>query len=243
MIALILAGGFAKRLWPLTKDTPKPLLDVGGRPIIEHVIRRVEKLDVDVIYVSTNAKFGPVFEEWLTGFESGKQIKLVVEPHAEEEKKFGAIGGIKFFMDKEDIKDDFLIIGGDNLFEEDFSGILSFYKEKQAPVFGLSDVKSMEEARKLGTAVLDENNRLVEFMEKAEEPKTTLASTAVYIFPAETRMHLDEYIANKNNPDAPGYFVAWLGKKIPVFGYTFKGKWFDIGSLESYELAKREWKA
>lgn len=239
MIGFILAGGFAKRLWPLTKETPKPLLEVAGKPIIEHIIAKLENLGVDKIYISTNSKYGSTFEKWA----SGKNIKIIVEPPMTEEQKFGAIGGLRYFLDKEDIRDEFIMINGDNLFEDNLQEIFSFYRQKQAPVFGLYDVKDIEEARKLGIAEIDESGKVIGFMEKSPEPKTTLASTGIYFFPANIRERVNEYLSEKNNPDAPGFFINWLRKKTNVFGYLLSGKWFDIGSIETYELAKKEYKS
>jgi len=243
MIALILAGGFAKRMWPLTKDTPKPLLKVSGKPMIEHIIKKLERLDIKKIYISTNSKFGPIFDKWLAELDSDREIKLIVEPPVSEGEKFGAIGGLKFFLDKEDIQDDFIMINGDNLFEDELSYIHEFYREKKAPVFGLSDVKSISEARKLGTAKLDTQNKVVDFVEKSPKPTTTLASTGIYIFPAITRDRVGEYLAQEHNPDAPGFFINWLRHKTDVFGFVLTGRWFDVGSVETYERAQKEYRA
>jgi len=239
MIGLILAGGFARRLWPLTKDTPKPLLEVAGKPILEHIIRKLENLDLERIYVSTNARFGPVFEEWLQGFKSDKEIRLIIEPPVEEGQKFGSIGGLKYFMDMENVRDDLLILAGDNLFDDDLSDIL--IGDKTNPFVCLFDVKSMDQARRLGTVELDKNMRIIDFHEKAEKPKTTLAATCMYFFPADVRKDVDTYLSGKNNPDAPGFFIEWLSHKRDVKGHILKKKWFDIGSLEAYEQAKKEY--
>jgi len=243
MHALVLAGGFAKRLWPLTKDRPKPLLPVGGKPIIEYVIRKIEAIeDIDKIFISTNDKFDTVFNNWLRGFKSKKEIQLIIEPTHAEKEKLGSIGGIEFFLEKENVGDCLLIVAGDNLFEDDLTKMVSFYMEKQAPVLGLFDVKDMERAKKLGTVVLDESKRVVEFMEKSPNPKTTLAATAIYIFPKNTLELVPIYLKDSNNPDAPGYFLSWLYKKHPVYGFVFSGKWHDIGSFDALKAVEEEYK-
>lgn len=243
MQALILAGGFAKRLWPLTKDRPKPLLLVGGKPIIEYVIEKIEAIEeIDKIFISTNDKFDTVFNNWLRGFKSKKEIQLIIEPTHAEKEKLGSIGGIEFFLEREKVKNALLIVAGDNLFEFDLKGIFEFYKEKKSSVIGLHDVKDIKQAKKLGTVQIDNDGRVIGFEEKSPNPKTTLAATLIYIFPKRTLDLIPTYLKETNNPDTPGYFLIWLYKKHPVYGFVFSGKWHDIGSFDALKAVEEEYK-
>ena len=144
MKAIVLAGGFAKRLWPLTLNKAKPLLDMGGKPIINYTIEKLEKIDeIDEIFVSTNAKFEQVFEKWLEKYKF-KKVKVVIEETHSEEEKLGAIGGINFVLEKEKIADDCLIIAGDNILGFDVADFLDFYNSKKSPVIALFDVNDIE---------------------------------------------------------------------------------------------------
>lgn len=243
MKAVILAGGFAKRLWPLTKDTPKPLLELDGRPIIQHLLEKVHSLAaVDRIYISTNEKFERHFREFLKGFKSRKKVTLIVEPSAKEGEKLGAIGGWKYLVNKEKLDDDLLIIAGDNMFEFSLNSLILSHRKHKAPVVAFYDMKAREKVKmKYGIAVLSKKGKVLEFQEKTPEPKSTLVSTGCYIFPKETVRLIPEYLDNKNNPDAPGYFLIWLHTRQPVYGYISKKKWFDIGSFEELEAARKHY--
>ena len=149
MKAIILAGGFAKRLWPMTKENAKPLIDVGGEPVINHVVREMQKLKkkgvIDQIFVSTNKKFEQDFIKWLENY--GFDIKLVIEESMHEKEKLGAIGGINFVLAKEKIDDDCIIIAGDNLFGFDLDDFFAFYEEKKSPIVAFFYVKDIEKEK------------------------------------------------------------------------------------------------
>ena len=233
-----MAGGFAKRLWPLTKNRPKPLLPVGGKPIIQHIMEKLGELpDVNGIIISTNSRFEERFSEWLRSFPTGKETKIVAEPAQTEETKFGALGALKWLLEKENIREDVIVVAGDNLFEFSLRDFLEFYRKKKAPVVAFYDLKDTEAAKKFGIAALDENGRVISFEEKPEKPKSTLVSTGCYLFPKEVLEKISEYLSEGNNRDAPGHFVKWLSENTDVFGFKFEGKWFDIGSFESLQEA------
>jgi len=242
MKAVILAGGFAKRMWPLTENQAKALLPVADKPIINHILEKLEETeDVKDIFISTNEKFESQFREWLATVETSKNLKLVVECHDCEERKLGAIGGLKFLIDKENIEDDLLIIGGDNLFEFNLKNFVGYCNGCRDPVVAFYDIGDIEKVRnKFGVALLDGNNYVQDFQEKPAEPKSTLISTCIYLIPREDLKLVDEYLTNDNNPDAPGFFFQWLKDKKAIRGFVFDEKWFDIGSFELYDAANKE---
>jgi glucose-1-phosphate thymidylyltransferase len=239
MKAVILAGGYARRMWPLTENQPKSLLPVADRPIIEHIIEKLEGLEeVEGIYISTNEKFEKHFSDWVKGLNTKKQVKLIIEPSACEEKKLGAVGGLKFLIEKEGIKDDLLVVGGDNLFESDLNRFLGFYRDKETPAVAFHDIGDVEKIRgKFGVCVLNEKGRIMEFQEKPQEPRSTLAATCIYLFPSQALDMVSEYLADRNNPDAPGFFINWLSQRQDVHGFVLPGRWFDIGSFEGLREA------
>lgn len=244
MKAIVLAGGFATRLYPVTEFTPKSLLPVVGEPIIHYIIDKIEAVkEVDLIYISTNKRFKKHFQNWLSHFCSKKKIKLIVEETSEEKEKMGAIGSLNYLIKKEKINEDLLVVAGDNLFDFELADFADFFRQKKAPIVAFYDIGSLEEAKKFGVAELDKDKKIVSFEEKPLKPKNTLISTACYLFPKETLKLFNEYISNKNNPDAPGYFVKWLSQKKPVYGFGFKGRWFDIGHMDAYKEANIEYEA
>ncbi len=236
MKALILAGGFARRLAPITDFIAKPLLPVGDRLMIDWIVDKIRDAGIKEIIVSTNAYYEREFRYWLGCRD--EDIDLLIEPTRSEEEKFGAIAGIKYAMDKYGI-DEYLIVAGDNYFDLSLTKFLEFYREKHAPVIALYDVKDLSKATRYGVVSIDEGNKITKFVEKPSNPESTLVATACYAFPGYIFDKLKEYLNDKNNPDSPGYFVSWLVGRELVYGYVFDGIWLDIGNIDEYRRAFR----
>jgi len=245
MNVIVLAGGFAKRMWPLTKDHPKHLLDVAGRPMLGFVLDRVLELDgISRIYISTNLKFKEKFEAFLGQPEARwkGRVELFIEDTRSEEEKLGSIGALNYLIQEKEINDSLLILGGDNLFEFSLEDMTRFARDKGGDAVAVYDVGELAQARKYGIVELDTNDRIIGFVEKPEIPPSTLAATACYFFTADTVGRVRNYIAEGKNPDAMGHFISWLHTRQDVFGYRFRGPWFDIGSFESLEEANKYFK-
>jgi len=238
MRAVILAGGFAKRMWPYTLNKSKVLLDIAGRPVIQHIIEKLEALGPERIYVSTNKRFENDFRNWLENTKNNHSIDLVVENSLLEEQKLGSLGALKMLIKSRKIKNDLLVIAGDNIFDFDLSAFLP--PASKNIQIGLYNIKQKEKAGRFGVVEIDKNRKIISFEEKPKRPKTSLISTGIYFFPKDHLNRISEYLREGNNPDAPGYFISWLHKKQDVFGFVFRGKWLDIGSMEAYERAKKE---
>jgi glucose-1-phosphate thymidylyltransferase len=233
MKAVVLAGGYATRLWPITKHRPKMFLPVGDSTVIDQIFAELEADDrVDEVYVSTNERFADDFRDHLADSEFDKP-RLTVEDTTEEDEKFGVVGALAQLFDRENITDDTLVIAGDNLISFGVSDFVDFFEEKGSPTLAAYDVGSRERAKSYGLVEL-EGDEVVDFQEKPDDPKSTLVSIACYAFTAETIPRLDEYLESGNNPDEPGWFVQWLQEREPVYAYTFDEAWFDIGTPESY---------
>ena len=220
-----MAGGYATRLWPITKGKPKPLLPVGDRYIIDYILEKVRELDLEV-YVSTN-KF---FERHFKGWAERNGVELIVEETISEDEKLGTIGAIKYAVSKIGV-DDYLIVAGDNLFSFSLREFLGRYDGK--PLIAVYDVGDFELAKRYGVVVV-EGDRVVDFQEKPAVPKSTLVSTGVYALPKGVVERVDEYLA-EGNRDSPGYFIEWLLEKgVEINVYRFDDYWYDIGSADSY---------
>lgn len=241
MKAVILGAGYAVRLMPLTTNCAKPLLPLGGKPIIERIIEKIQKIkDIDKIYIVSNHKFYKNYKEWLNGYKKrnsyARQIKVLDDGSVSNDDKLGAIGDIQFAIDKAKIKDDILIIAGDNIFEFDLKKFVKFHKEKGI-ILALKFIKDKSKLHKFGIIQTDTNNRIINFEEKPKNPKSNLIATCCYMFPKETIRFYKEYLEAKKTKDAPGYYIQWLSKRQPVYGFIFKKSWHDIGDLESYKKA------
>ena len=231
MKAIILAGGYARRLAPITDFIAKPLLPMGEKLVIDWVVDKIEDTNIQDIIVSTNSYYKVQFRYWKRCRD--KNIKLVIEPTTSEEEKFGAIRGLKYVIDMEG-DEEYLVVAGDNLFNFSLKELINFYRKKNSPVIAVYDVQDLNKARRYGVISMDENNRVVEMKEKPEKPKSTLISTACYVFPRGMNQKIEEYLEGKNNPDSPGYFISWLSRKYKVYAYPFRGMWKDIGDIDEY---------
>ncbi|MCP8310672.1 MAG: nucleotidyltransferase family protein [Candidatus Methylarchaceae archaeon HK01M] len=236
MIAIILAGGYATRLWPLTIDKPKPLLPIAEKPIIEYTIEKLVKQKIiERTILSINKKFEPKFKEWQR--MSHNPVEMVADRSRSEEEKLGAVKALENITSN--IDDDCFILAGDNLFTSDLDGMIRTFKEKNAPIVALYDVKIRDLAREYSTINLNEDGRIMEFTEKPKKQNTTLIGTCMYILPKRTLPRLREHLDSGLGRDEPGLFIEWLHKQEPVYGYILEGHWFDIGNLGSYKEAER----
>ena len=233
MDAVVLAGGYATRLWPITKHRPKMLLPVGESTVIDRIFAEIESDDrVEDVYVSTNERFADDFERHLAESDYEKP-ELSVEDTSAESEKFGVVGALAQLVEREGIDSDTLVIAGDNLISFAVADFLDFFEAKGSACLAAYDVGSRERAKSYGLVTLDGDN-VVDFQEKPDQPKSTLVSIACYGFPAETLGQLSAYLDDDNNPDEPGWFLEWLHTRQPVHAFTFDGAWFDIGTPESY---------
>lgn len=233
MKAVVLAGGYATRMWPITKHRPKMFLPIGESTVIDRIFAELEADErIDEVYVSTNERFAADFEAHLASSEFEKPT-LSIEQTDEEDDKFGVVGALAQLIEREEVDDDLLVIAGDNLISFDVSDFLDYFESVGEPTLAAYDVGSREKAKSYGLVEL-EDDRVVNFQEKPETPKSTLVSIACYAFPRDSLSLLSTYLEEGNNPDEPGWFVQWLQNREPTYAYTFEGAWFDIGTPESY---------
>jgi glucose-1-phosphate thymidylyltransferase len=239
MDAVVLAGGYATRLWPITRYRPKMLLPVGDTTAADRILTELESDDrVETIYLSTNEAFGSVFQAHVDemGYDT---VEVSVEDTTDEDEKFGVVGALAQLVEREGIDDDLLVVGGDNLVGFDIGEFIDYFENRKTAVLAAYDVGSRKEARSYGLVNLDDE-RVVDFQEKPDDPESTLVSIACYLFPADS-IRFAEYLSDGQNPDEPGWYVDWLQSREPVHAFRFEDVWFDIGTPESY-LETVEWK-
>jgi len=233
MKAIVLAGGYATRLWPITRTRPKMFLPLGESTVVDRLYAELEAEDrIETVYVSTNERFAPDFETHLAD-NAYEKPRLSVEATRGEDEKFGAVGALAELIEREGIDDDLLVIAGDNLFDFEIGAFLDFFERRDAPTIAVNDVESTELAAAYGVVDLNDD-RVVGFREKPADPSGTCVSVACYAFPRETLSLLQRYLDAGNDPDEPGRFVQWLQSREPTFAYTFAGAWYDVGTRESY---------
>lgn len=239
MDAIILAAGYATRLYPLTENTPKPLLNIAGKPIIEHIIKKLEQINlINKIYVVTNDKFEQHFRKWLGNFSAEKPIEIINDRTKSNEDRLGALGDIHYVISSKKLINDIIVVAGDNLFEMSLLEVVNFFRKRKSNVIVLNDVKDFELAKHYGIVEVN-NNIIISFEEKPTSPKSTLASTGIYLFPKKTIFLIKKYMAQGNNPDKTGSFIEWLHKRDNIYSYVTDKKWYDIGSIEQLKSADK----
>lgn len=241
MKLLLLAAGYGTRLYPLTRNRAKPLLEVAGVPMIERIIRLFADVpEIDGTYIVTNHRFAADFEIWASRFQCPLRGELRVfdDGTTTNEDKLGAIGDIRFVLDTARVDDDLVVVAGDNLFDATLEPFVVRGRE-QGCLVGVYDVGDLERVKQYNHIVTDAQGRVVEFEEKPAAPKSTLTAICLYHFPAATLPLVSRYLEEGNNPDAPGYYIQWLHRQVPVYTYRIPGVWFDIGTMSSYEEANR----
>ena len=241
MDVIILAAGYATRLYPLTLEKAKPLLEVAGKPIIEWGLDTLANVPgLGTIYIVTNDKFANDFQAWADRYQRRQlqfKLKIINDGSKSDDDKLGAIGDINFVITRESLtKSDLLIVAGDNLFSESLADFIEYAKKTEATV-AVYDVGDIEKIKKYGNITIDSGGVITHFEEKPEKAQSTLAAVALYYYSRETIPLLTTYLAAGNNPDQPGRFVQWLYTRKPVKTFQIKGKWLDIGSKETLKEA------
>ncbi len=242
MKVIILAAGYATRLYPLTRTQPKPLLPVAGKPMIEHVLDNLAPISgIERVYVVTNAKFAGHFQKWSDHYRATKskfEFTVFNDGSTDDINKLGAIGDIHYVLKTQNVEDDLIVVAGDNLFSEKLGGFGKFCREKNAPVLALYDVGNLEEIKKYNS-ISTAAGRITFFEEKPKNPTGTLTGIALYFYPKSTSPLIKQYIAEGNNPDQPGRLVQWLYPRTAVYTWRVPGLWCDIGSKETLEEANQ----
>jgi glucose-1-phosphate thymidylyltransferase len=243
MKILILAAGYATRLYPLTLTRPKPLLDVAGKPMIEHVLDNIAPIPgIDRVYVVTNAKFAEQFQKWADHYRATKaklNFTIINDGSTDDTNKLGAIGDLHLVLTREKVDDDLIVVAGDNLFSQSVEAFGEYCRKKNAPVLAVYDVGNLEEIKKYNAITMDGDGRITFFEEKPKQPQSTVTGIALYFYPKSSLPLIQQYIAEGNNPDQPGRLVQWMYQRTPFYTWRVPGIWFDIGSKETLDEANR----
>ncbi len=244
MKAIVVVAGYATRLYPLTENKPKALLEISGKLMMDRVMEKVESFKkIKEVVVISNNRFYEQFLDWNENYEGSLKIKILNDGTHSNEDRLGALGDIKFAIDREKIDEDVLILGGDNIFEDSLNEMDLNFEKERFPIVAFKDVGNLEVAKCLGIASLDEEGFVEKFVEKPEKPESTLASTFIYIFRKEDLKHI--YDCLKENPEKEvktGEFISYLIEKEKVKGYMVKGNWFDIGNFDQLGEAREYFK-
>ena len=237
MKCLILAAGYATRLYPLTQNFPKPLLKVGEKTIIDWLADDVSPV-IDEFTVVTNHKFAGFFREWADG--KNEKITIVDDGTETNETRLGAVKDIQLALP--DNHDNVLVMAGDNVLDFSLRHFVAFYKEKQAPCVMTHEENRLEKQRKTAIITFDENRLITSYEEKPQIPKGNHAVPPFYIYRAQDIERIPEALGDGCGYDAPGSFAAWLSRKTTIYAYEMPGRRYDIGDAVSYQTVQEVYK-
>ena len=241
MKCLILAAGYATRLYPLTENFPKPLLPVSGKPILDWLIEDVERAGViDEYIVISNHKFADHFEKWKES--RPEKISVVDDGTTTNEGRLGAVRDIQFAIEQKGIADDVLILAGDNLLDFSLCSFLDYAKRKDGSAVLRYYEPDEKKLLKCGVVTVDEGDKILRMTEKSPTPETHWCCPPFYFYKACDIARVGEAISDGCGVDAPGSFVAWLSQKTTVCAMEMPGSRYDIGNLASYENVQKIYK-
>jgi glucose-1-phosphate thymidylyltransferase len=240
MEAIVLAAGFATRLYPLTLNRAKPLLDVAGKAAIDHIMERLFELKeqgLSRVVVVSNSRFAADFQKHFGGAQP-VEVQVVDNGAMSTADKLGAIGDMALGASYVAPGEDFFVLAGDNLFDFSLGPMAErFGAVGGHPVVLLYSAVDLEEVKLYNNLELDEDGRILDFVEKPSTPRSLHFATCIYLFSAGVRDALQGYLDQGLDPDKAGNFIKWLAKKQEVFTLDAEGRWFDVGSVAELEEA------
>lgn len=241
--AILLAAGYATRLYPLTTDRPKTLLPLGNRTILDEVLSSLDHVrDLRKRVLVTNHRFAPQFHEWQRARHA--DLDILDDGTDSVESRLGAIRDLELGRKEADPRDDLLVVGTDNLFRWSLDAFVACAQRyRPEPSVALWEAPSTEVATQFGVVERNSSARITNFVEKSPQPPSREVALCIYYFPAAMCQTIRQFIAEGGNADAPGYFIQWLTRRGAVYGILMSGAWYDIGTLEAYQTVLNEWKA
>ena len=240
MKCLILAAGYATRLYPLTENFPKPLLEVKGKAILDWLIDDIDEAGlVDEYVVISNHKFAHHFDEWAK--TKKQKITVVDDGTSTNETRLGAVKDIQYAIEKLELDDDMLVIAGDNVLDFSLKKFIVYAKEKISSCIMRYYEANEQKLLKCGVVTIDENDKILDMTEKSPTPATHWCTPPFYYYTKDDAKLIERAIEAGCGVDAPGSYIAWLCKQTSVYAMEMPGKRYDIGNLESYEQVKRDY--
>lgn len=237
MKCILLCAGYATRMYPLTLNFPKPLLDVKGKALIDYLIDDLEQNNlIDEYIIVSNHKFINFFDIWKKN--KNLNIKILDDGSISNETRLGAVKDIWFAIEEANINDDILVLAGDNLLDFSLKGFIDFSNEKKSNAVMRYYEEDITRLKRTGVALIDDNEKILEMTEKPSEPKSNWAIPPFYIFKKESLNEIKNGIDSGCKTDAPGGFVEWFCKRNDVYAYKMPGKRIDIGNLDDYNRIK-----
>lgn len=239
MKSIVLAAGYATRLYPLTKNFPKPLLEIKGKSILDWLLDDIDTIDaINEHIIISNHRYVEHFENWKKNCKLKNPVTIIDDGSVSNETRLGAVKDIQFAIDTLKLSDDLLIVAGDNMLDFSLKKLVDLFKEKNSAVVIASYEEDVETLKRSGVMLPDSDFRVIEMEEKPSEPKSNWRVGPFYIYKKEELPLIKQGIEEGCGVDAPGSFISYLCKKTDVYALKNPGERYDIGTLESYEKVK-----
>ena len=243
MKCILLAAGYATRLYPLTKDKPKALLTLGNKTILDRIMDKLEEIErIDDVYIVTNHRFADIFQQWSEGYKRSKTVKVLDDGTTKNDNRLGAIGDMNFVIDKENIDDELFVLASDVIFDFSLKALFDLYDKCDGDTISAQFIEDIETLRTMGVLKLDENNKVTDFEEKPQNPQSHYGVPPFYVYRKSTIALIKQYLNEGNNSDAPGYFIPWLIRHTSVYACKFEERIIDIGIPSAYYEACKIYK-
>ena len=241
MKCLILAAGYATRLYPLTENFPKPLLKVGDKTILDWLVDDIDSSgEVDEYIVISNHKYAHHFNDW--ALTKTQKITVVDDGTDSNETRLGAVRDIQYAIETLGLDDDMLVIAGDNVLDFSLTKFVSYAKHKKASCIMRYYEPVHSKLLKCGVVSVDGDDKVLDMTEKSPTPATNWCCPPFYYYRKKDARLVAKGIECGCGTDAPGSYIAWLCTQSDVYAMEMPGSRYDIGNLESYEKVKREYK-
>ena len=243
MKCIVLAAGYGTRLYPLTENYPKPLLEINGKSILDWLLEDIDSTGTIAEYtVVSNHRYSEHFYKWSESLQFKAPVKILDDGSVSNETRLGAVKDVQFAVDELGIDDDLLVIAGDNLLDFSLAQFISYYDKKQATCVMRYYEKDPVRLLKSGVVQVDSDDCIVHMEEKPENPQSNWCTPPFYIYHKKDVPLIQKAIEEDCDTDAPGNFLAWLCKQTKVYAMEMTGRRYDIGNLESYKKAQEEYK-
>ena len=240
MKSIILAAGYATRLYPLTENFPTPLLEIAGKSILDRLLEDLDAIsDINEHVIISNHRYFEHFESWKKNCSLKKPVTIIDDGSVSNETRLGAVKDIQFAIDTLNINDDILVTAGDNVLDFSFQALVDLFNKRNSAVIICDYKEDIAALRKGGVMIPDENFRVISMEEKPEDPKSNWSVGPFYIYKKEELPLIKQAIDDGCKTDAPGSLVTYLCEKTDVYALKIPGKRYDIGTLESYEAVKK----
>lgn len=235
---IVIAAGYATRLGELTKNFPKPFLQIGDSTILGRMLDDIDTIpEIDEHIIITNHKFAHIFEEWAKGLNYQKKVTIVDDGTETNDTRLGVVCDLLYAIDKLNIDDDMLVVAADNILFFSFQEFLDFAKAKQTSCIMCHEQPSIEKLQRIGVVVLDSENKVLNMVEKPQEPKSTWAVPPFYIYLKKDMQLVKESVANGCGKDAPSNLAHYMVDNTTMHAWPMSAGRFDIGSLDTYYKA------